>query len=427
MAGHRRHALELALVAALAGLLQIPRQRQVQLAALAGQQIVVERLAQERVPEAEAALDVGDQHLLGHRLAQPALQGLTFDAGDRDQRRLVQSAAHRHRPGHLLGRGREALDPDHERVAQALRRRPAAVQPRRQQLLGVQRVALAAREQPLDQRPIGLGAEDVGQRLAELLAIKRLQLDAPRSLEPLQLGHQRAQRMPAMKFVAAVGKEHAETFLAQRVGQEGHERPGGAIGPVHVLQHQQHRRGLAEQVDQLDDGLEQPQLAGHVRAFVARPAVVEAGKDRRQLRPAGGAERLQRRVRFPHQRAQRAQQRGVRELALGLLDPVTAQYQRHRIGLGGETKLELGDQAGLADAAVTAEQYECGPAGGGLLDGELQLGQLADPAHEVTARQSRPHGQSIAGERQDARRGGHAGAAATSRRSGGGPQDGSGP
>ena len=46
---------------------------------------------------------------------------------------------------------RQALDAEHERVAQALRRRPPTVEAGRQQLLGVQRVALAALEHALDQ------------------------------------------------------------------------------------------------------------------------------------------------------------------------------------------------------------------------------------------------------------------------------------
>jgi hypothetical protein len=61
-----------------------------------------------------------------------------------------------------------------------------------------------------------------------------------------------------------------------------------------------------------------------------------------------------------------------------------------------QTVLELADQAGLADARVTAEQDEGGPSGGGLPDGDFQLGQLADPPDEVTAGQSRSHQRSIA-------------------------------
>ncbi len=54
VAGHRRRALELGVLAAVGAGLQRPGQSQVPFAALARQQIVIQRLAQERVAEAEA-------------------------------------------------------------------------------------------------------------------------------------------------------------------------------------------------------------------------------------------------------------------------------------------------------------------------------------------------------------------------------------
>ena len=74
VAGDRRGSLELAVIVGAAALLERARQREVQLAALAGQQVVVQRLAQQRVAEAEAPVVAGDQHLLGDRLAQRGLQ-----------------------------------------------------------------------------------------------------------------------------------------------------------------------------------------------------------------------------------------------------------------------------------------------------------------------------------------------------------------
>ena len=74
------------------------------------------------------------------------------------------------------------------------------------------------------------------------------------------------------------------------------------------------------------------------------------------------------------QRAQRAQQRRVRKLAVGLLDALAAQGEsvcRSGSSAAGEPAvLELADEPRLADARVTAEQDEAGPAGAGLPDGE---------------------------------------------------------
>ncbi len=164
---------------------------------------------------------------------------------------------------------------------------------------------------------------------------------------------------------------------------------------MHVLKDQDDRRTLADQVQQLEDGFEQPQLTVGIGAIVKRAAVIETGKDRGQLGSAAGAEGVQRRVAGPDQRSQRAQDRRVGKLAVGLLDALAAQDE----GLGllpAELLLELGDQARLAYSGVTAEQDEGGTPGRGLPGGEPQFGQLADPTHDVTARQPCPHERSIA-------------------------------
>ena len=107
----------------------------------------------------------------------------------------------------------------------------------------------------------GVGVEDVGERLAELVAVERLELDPAGALEPIELGQQRPQRMAAVELVGAVGQHQHDPLLAQAAGQERDKRAGRAIGPVHVLEDQHHRRGLAEQVEQFEHRLEQPQLA----------------------------------------------------------------------------------------------------------------------------------------------------------------------
>jgi len=87
------------------------------------------------------------------------------DAGGIADHRFIKSAPDGDDARSALRRFRQALDPQHERVAQALRRGPATVQARGQQLFGVQRVALTALEHALDEIGAGRVAEDVGQRL----------------------------------------------------------------------------------------------------------------------------------------------------------------------------------------------------------------------------------------------------------------------
>ena len=137
-----------------------------QFAALAGEQIVVQRLPQERVAEAEAPVVAGHEHLLGDGLAQRRLDRFALEARDVGERRLVERAPDRDRARDLLRRLRQPLDPHQERVTQALRGGAPAVEAGGEQLLGEQRVALAALEQSLEQVARGRVAEDVRQRLA---------------------------------------------------------------------------------------------------------------------------------------------------------------------------------------------------------------------------------------------------------------------
>ena len=252
--------------------------------------------------EAEAPVGAGHQDLLGHRLAQGILERAAVQPGDRGEHRLVGGAGDGDGARHALRVGGEALDAHQKRIAQALRGGPATVEPGRQQLLGEERVALAAGEQAVQQRAVGRGAEDIGQSLAQLGAIEWLEQDAARPLEALELGEQRAQGMAAMQLVGAIGQDHAHALLAQGAGEEHGEGTGRAVGPVHVLQDEDQRRGGAEAVDQLQHGLEQPKLVVGAPGLIGRARLLQAGKDRRQLMAAAGADILQGRMTLAHQR-----------------------------------------------------------------------------------------------------------------------------
>jgi len=359
VAGDRRLALELLLVIGGAVQLQLVGERQVQLGALTREQVVVQRLAQERVAEAEAGLPAGDQHLLGDRLAQRRLHGVELQPGDRRERSLVEHAPDRDHARNPLRVGRELLDPRDERVAQALGRGAAAVEPGREQLLGVERVALAALEQPVEQRLVGLGAEDVAQRLGQLQAIERPQLDPADAVEALELGQQRSQRVAAVQLVGAVAEQQQHPRLAHGPRRVGDERARRAVGPVHVLERQHERLALGEDLQQLEHRLEQPQLSRRVRARVAPVGVVvEAWQDRRQLDAVGRRQLPERLVTASDDRPQRPQQRRVGQVALGLLQTLAAQEDHSARAVQRLSLLELGHQPRLADARVTPEQHQ---------------------------------------------------------------------
>ncbi len=176
-----------------------PGQCEMKLPAFAGEQIVVEGLAKQRVAEQTVLRPRRRTRTCSATASRSATwSGIMFDPGDLGDRRFVEPPSDGDRPRRALGVGWETLDPQDERVAQALRGGAAAVQPGGEQLFGVERVALAAREQSLHEPGLGGRAEDVRQRLGQLVAVEWRQVDAARPIQALQLGDQWAQRMAAV-------------------------------------------------------------------------------------------------------------------------------------------------------------------------------------------------------------------------------------
>jgi hypothetical protein len=268
-------------------------ERQMELWALAREQIVVHGLSQQRVAEAEPAVLPRHQDLLGHRLAERLVQGVGLDPGDLRDRHLVEGAAGRNRPRGRLGVVREALDPQHERVPQRLGRGSAAIEPGRQEFLRVERVALAARVEPVDELPARWFSEDVRERLGQLETVERRELDSPHLLQALELWEQRAQRMTAVDLVGPVAEQEHDSLASQAAGQEVHERPRRAVGPMQVLEGYDHDAILAQAVDQLEQPLEQPQLGRRVVAPRRCGLLVDPGQKRRELCAGAAPERVE--------------------------------------------------------------------------------------------------------------------------------------
>ena len=120
------------------------------------------------------------------------MQPIVLDSGHGRGRSLVDAAANRDRAGRALSVARQPLDPQHERISQALRCAPAPVESCCEQLFGVQRIALAAREQPLDELGARRVTEDVGQRFGQLGPIEPSEVDAASALEAIKLRQQRS-------------------------------------------------------------------------------------------------------------------------------------------------------------------------------------------------------------------------------------------
>ena len=145
------------------------REPAVQLAALAGQQLVVHRLADQRVPEHEA-VRVGQQHVGGHRGPQiPGERGVVMP-GDRGQQRVADPSAGRARhPDQLLGLFRQPPHPGHQQVAQRLGQAGTQLA-LAEQCFHEERVALGAPVHGLEQVRVRLAAGQPGHQLAGVRA-----------------------------------------------------------------------------------------------------------------------------------------------------------------------------------------------------------------------------------------------------------------
>ena len=227
--------------------LQRAGQRGVQRPALAGEQVVGQRLAHERVAEAVGVgLGVRHDDVVRHRLAQPGHELVGREAG----RALEQPVAHaRARDGSEaqdgLGGRAQRLDAQHERIGDVGRQ--ALAGGGGGQLLGEERVALGAGEELVDQARLGPAPEDPGELRDDLLAREALQADALDDRGALGFGHQRTQRVAAVQLVGAVGGDEQHALVARVAHEEGQEVARGAVGPVDVLEdeHQGLRLGQA--------------------------------------------------------------------------------------------------------------------------------------------------------------------------------------
>ena len=198
--------------------------------------------------------------------------------------------------------------------------------------------------------------------------------------QPEQLGDQRPQRMPAVHVIAAVGGHDGQPLGVQHPAQEGDQVPGGLVGPVQVLEYQQHRAGAGQLGQHPEHRAEQLLLhqARHVAA--GRLALVAVRQQPGQHRP--GRQRVEqgtagRRAgrRVPQRVGERQVRHGVAELGAAAGQDGEALLARPRG--------QLGDQPGLAHASVAADQGDDRPARAAASSRREQVAELGFPADQL--------------------------------------------
>ncbi len=172
--------------------LERPGERRVQTRPLARQQVVVDRLLQQGVPE-RVALGAGgrirDEHLAADALAQGFVEGgFVHRCRDGKQRRVDALPGCRGDAQELLGRLGEVGDAGKQHVAQGRGQlRPAVVPRGDEQLFGEERVATGAGVDRVEEHGLEIVPGDRAKLVRQFARIEGLELKSLDAAAPFQL------------------------------------------------------------------------------------------------------------------------------------------------------------------------------------------------------------------------------------------------
>ena len=315
--------------------------RAVQRDPLAHEEVGVDRLARERVPEGEPLSRLLDDELRCDELLHEREQLVLVLVGEHAEELEVEPAAgHRGDRRDRARRHGERRDPAPHRFDRRARhphalerlRAPTAVarhevprdHQRLERLLDEEGIPLGEAVDQLDELVAEVGArtEDRVEHRAHLGAAEWLH----RQLgdEPCALELRDQPREPRADLLAAVGEHDAHRLrgVAPREMEDEIERR--VVAPVHILHGEEHRLRVRQQRDRPRDGVEQPPPVGVRIGRRGRSGFgqqgLQLGKERDQLRRGRrehvGDERRRRRL---GEQAHEVEQRGVRDRAVGLV------------------------------------------------------------------------------------------------------------
>ena len=225
--------------------LQRGGERRVQPRPLARQQLVVGDLLQQGMAEGEAVA-ARDEHVMAHRLAQRVGELRLREPGRRREQpwctsRPPAAATRTTACAHRIERAR--CGPAACRAASAAARRPRPR--RRHELLGEERVALRAGEHRVDER-LGRSAPRIPASCSRISArASGVELQPLRARRGRHIGQEAPQALAAVDLVAAVRRHDQDALVAQPARQEGQQVERRPIGPMEVLDDEQHRRDAA--------------------------------------------------------------------------------------------------------------------------------------------------------------------------------------
>ena len=201
-------------------------------------------------------------------------------------------------------------------------------------------------------------------------------MDSMRRREAAQLGQSAPLGRVDGDLVGPVGADEHHLFVDEVAGEVLEQIPRHRVGPVQVLEPDDHCVVGGELGDQLEDGDEQPAVRRAVQFGDGR-AGREPVLQRRQRRRVGQQIRLR--------PADLAEQIGERRQGNGVAADVRGPPE-----VQGDTgpRRALADDRRLADARVAADQHDRRQPVARVDDGALEHGQLRVPADEVRCRQA---------------------------------------
>ncbi len=359
--------------------------RVVQPRSLTWQQVAVDRLGEQGVPEGIAVTVGRLEHLVGCRLAERGVEVVAVEAARRCQQTMPDLPARRGRSSYdLLGWPGQLLDARQQDVGERGRKRAEltarllAGAQREQQLLCVVGVALRPVENPADCLVVDRRAMQHHEVSRHLVVVERCQVDPLDHRQSGQLGEQLTQGVSPVQIVGAVAADNEQPLVAQSPDEKGEQVPSRLVGPVQILEHQEQRslvkrRGPPQQPD---DTVEQLQLPDVASRAVAQSQVA-AGLI------FGGLK----------QRAQRFGERQIGQADPADVETVAYQHGGTQIACLGD---QLGQQACLAHASVSGQHHRGRLPGCRTAEGGVQRSQFLRTADQRRLEPRACHGSIVA-------------------------------
>ena len=333
---------------------------------------LVQRLPDQRVREQVApSLLVGlDQQLRAERLLQRRQELFLAEQHDPLEQRRIDIAADHRSDAQELGRRRleppeperdHLLDPLGEPEPLELRRaRAADLHPGLDQvaddLLDEERIALGLLVQGMGECTRGAHPGPHPDELGGLGLAEPPEVELGGEAVPAQLAERVRERVPALgRPVRADDQQARRVRGASEMAQQQQRRP---VGPLEVVEHEQHRRRPRELDEQPHHRLEQPVALGlglvlwRWRKIGGAPA--QLGDQPRELRPVLARARPQ----VGERGVQGPVPEGLEERLVGndgLARRAPREHDRARVV---DAPRELGRERGLADPRVAGEQHD---------------------------------------------------------------------